>query len=33
MKPIATIPKARLQRVKGVFTDVDDTLTDRKSVV
>ena len=27
MKPIATIPKARLQRVKGVFTDVDDTLT------
>jgi len=27
MKPIATVPAAQLKRVKGVFTDVDDTLT------
>ncbi len=27
MKPISDIPAAQLRRVKGVFTDVDDTLT------
>ena len=27
MKPISDIPSAQLARVKGVFTDVDDTLT------
>ena len=27
MKPIDTIPVAQLARIKGVFTDVDDTLT------
>ena len=27
MKPIGAIPRAALKRVKGVFTDVDDTLT------
>ena len=29
MKPLSAIPKAALRRVKGVFTDVDDTITSR----
>ena len=29
MKPLSRIPAAHLKRVKGVFTDVDDTLTTR----
>ena len=27
MKPVNTIPAAQLRKIKGVFTDVDDTLT------
>lgn len=27
MKPVASIPKSALKRVRGVFTDVDDTVT------
>ena len=29
MKPLNQIPAAQLKRIKGVFTDVDDTLTTR----
>ena len=27
MKPLSAIPKTRLKRIRGVFTDVDDTIT------
>ncbi len=32
MKPLAEIPAAQLQRIMGVFTDVDDTFTTRGRV-